>query len=187
MEAPMRKQFISVLFLAFLFSSFSIYGQSLQNRERDIGITAAYWLEGDVTVEGFDATKDAAFLLRTFADFYLMPKLAMGLFFNFSPYTIGNDDVTIYEFGGSIKPRFMLDKDLALKPGLNIGYRFTSADYAIYEIDALGLNLSIELQKQLKNMILHGEFGFLSQPAGGNSDVEVVFAPIIYFGAGITF
>ena len=35
------------------------------------------------------------------------------------------------------------------------------------------------------NILLQGSF--ISQPAGGNDDADVTFAPIIYFGAGVEF
>ncbi|MBN2424546.1 MAG: hypothetical protein JXR46_14005 [Calditrichaceae bacterium] len=183
----MNKKVMVVMLVVFTLSAMPLSGQDIMDRTRDIGITAAYWLSGDISVEGGTTEKDGSFLLRTFADFYLMPKLAMGVYFNFAPYSQNDIDVTLYEFGGSIKPKFMLDKDLALKPGLNIGYRLSSSDLELFEIDALGLNLSVELQKQMDNMLIHGEFGFLAQPAGGNEWADVTFAPIIYFGGGITF
>ncbi len=175
------------IILVFTLLAIPVYGQSIMDKTRDLGVTAAYWLSGDISIEGVDIEKDGGFLLRAFGDFYLMPKLAMGMYFNFAPVSAGGEDATLYEFGGSIKPRFMLDKDMALKPGLNLGYRFSTADVEALEIDAFGINLSVELQKQLDNMMIHGEFGFLAQPAGGNEYADVTFAPIFYFGGGFTF
>lgn len=176
---------VSVLIL--VAAPIQLQAQDLSNREYDFGVTAAYWMDGNIVIQGTDFDKDSAFLLRAFGDFYVVPKFAMGFFFNYSPYTQSGTDVNFYEFGGAFKLKFLLQKDLALKPGINIGYRFTSADVEVAEIDALGVNLSIELQKALDNMMIFGEFGFLSQPSGGNSDVEVTFAPIIYIGGGIAF
>ena len=61
--------------------------KKLIDREYDFGVVAAYWLSGDVSVNGFDAEKDGSFLLRAFADAYLMPKFAVGGYFNYTPYS----------------------------------------------------------------------------------------------------
>ena len=34
----------------------------------------------------------------------------------------------VFEFGCAIKPRFFVSEDIAIKPGLNIGYRTTSSE-----------------------------------------------------------
>ncbi len=161
--------------------------QTLEDREQDYGFVVGYWTAGTVSVQGFEADKDGSLLLRVFADAYIMPKLAFGAYFNYAPYSQSGTDINALEFGGSIKPRFMIGEDVALKPGINFGYRWTSSDVSSAEIDAFGLNLSVELQKMINGRVFFGEFGFLSQPAGGNDLVDVTFAPIVYFGAGIVF
>ena len=67
-----------------------------------------------------------------------------------------------------------------------MGYRIISSDVTD-DLDGLGINLSVELQKQLETFVASGEIGFLSQPSGGNEDVTFEFAPIFYLGVGITF
>lgn len=160
---------------------------TLKGKTFDVGVTAGYWFSGTVTIEGYDVDKDGAFLLRVFGDAYIIPQLAFGGYFNFSPYSEQGVDITAFEIGGAIKPRFFLAPDFVIKPGLNLGYRFTTSDIDVAEISAFGLNLSVEFQKAMPGYMLFGELGFLSQPAGGNSDVEVTFAPIFYVGAGIGF
>jgi hypothetical protein len=195
--APWR--LIVVLFAAFGLSSAAI-AQEMQNtpssnaqmpsadleaKTFELGASAGYWFSGNVIIEGVDVDKDGAFLLRLFADSYLMPRIAFGGYFNFSPYSQSGIDITMFEFGATIKPRFIVAPDFAIKPGLNIGYRFTTSDLEVAEISALGINLSVEIQKSLPGVIIFGEIGFLSQPSGGNSTVEVTFAPIFYVSAGI--
>jgi len=160
---------------------------TFEGRSLDVGVTAGYWFGGNVVIQGVDVDKDGAFLLRLFADSYLVPKLAFGGYFNFSPYSQAGVSITMFEFGASIKPKFILAPDLAIKPGLNLGYRFTTSDFGPAEISAFGINLSVEVQKSLSSVIVFGEFGFLAQPSGGNSDVEVTFAPIFYVAGGIAF
>ena len=160
--------------------------KKLIDREYDFGVVAAYWLSGDVSVDGFDVEKDGSFMLRAFADAYLMPKFAMGGYFNYIPYSSGGAAFTGIEFGGALKGRFLVNPDFAIKPGINFGYRMISSNVT-EDIEGLGINLSVEFQKQLETFIASGEIGFLSQPSGGNEDVTVEFAPIFYLGAGITF
>lgn len=164
---------------------FQMSSTDLEGKSFDLGVSAGYWFGGNVVIQGFDVDKDGAFLLRIFADSYLMPRFAFGGYFNFSPYSQSGVSITMFEFGAGIKPRFLLAPDFAIKPGLNIGYRFTTSDISAAEISALGINVSVEFQKAMPGVFLFGEFGFLSQPSGGNADIEVTFAPIFYFTAGV--
>lgn len=164
---------------------FQMSSTDLEGKSFDLGVSAGYWFGGNVVIQGFDVDKDGAFLLRIFADSYLMPRFAVGGYFNFSPYSQEGVSITMFEFGAGIKPRFLLAPDFAIKPGLNIGYRFTTSDISAAEISALGINVSVEFQKAMPGVLLFGEFGFLSQPSGGNADIEVTFAPIFYFTVGV--
>jgi len=161
--------------------------QNLESKKFDAGVTAGYWFSGTVIIDGVDVDKDGAFLLRAFGDAYVIPQLAFGGYFNYSPYSEAGYSLNLFEFGMAIKPRFMLAPDMAIKPGVNFGYRFTTSDFEPAEINAFGLNLSVEIQKQLSGMLVFGEIGFLAQPSGGNENVEVTFAPIFYIGGGIGF
>lgn len=164
---------------------FQMSSTDLEGKSFDLGVSAGYWFGGNVVIQGFDVDKDGAFLLRIFADSYLMPRFAVGGYFNFSPYSQEGVSITMFEFGAGIKPRFLLAPDFAIKPGLNIGYRFTTSDISAAEISALGINVSVEFQKAMPGVLLFGEFGFLPQPSGGNADIEVTFAPIFYFTVGV--
>ena len=120
-----------------------------------------------------------------------MPKFAVGAYFNYSSFTAsygGYDaDADFYEFGIALKPRFILNATTAVKPGLNIGYRKLSVE-GYDDADGLGLNLSIEVQFMLEGgYVFFIDGGFLSQPAGGNDDVDITWAPIVYLAAGIVF
>ncbi len=95
--------------------------------------------------------------------------------------------MNFYEIGISIKPRFFIKNDIAIKPGLNFGYRLSQANFPVLETNGFALNVSLELQKRLANIGLNGEIGFLSQPYGESDQVEVTFTPIFYLGVGITF
>ena len=94
----------------------------------------------------------------------------------------------IWEFGASIKPRFILSEKVALKPGFNIGHRRFSGENEFTKWKGLALNGSCEIQYRLSDkLILFEETGFLYQPYGGNVDTDVTFDPIFYFIFGIAF
>jgi hypothetical protein len=167
---------------------------NLMTRTSEFGITAGLWLSGDVRVAspGFDLTKNTGLLLRIFYDAFVAEKFGVGAYANFSPISVeGSDEgATLIEFGGSLKPRFPLgDGNVVLKPGLNIGYRMISSNIpAADKINALGLNVSVEIQFASKaGVVPFAEVGFLAQPARGNSNSDITFAPIIYLGGGIVF
>jgi hypothetical protein len=166
----------------------------LMARTHDFGITGGLWLGGEISLGDLGARpeKKAGLILRVFYDEYVIEKLAVGAYANFSPITseASTTGATMIEFGGSIKPRFPLgDGGAVLKIGLNIGYRMYSSDIPeMDKIDAMGLNLTIEVQfKTASKIAPFIEAGFLSQPVGGNKISDVTFAPIIYFGGGVAF
>jgi hypothetical protein len=168
--------------------------KGLMARNGDFGVTAGVWLAGDFSLEDFGVKrqKNAGFLLRTFYDAYVAEKIAVGAYFNFSPTSspASSHGATMIEFGGSIKPRFPLgDGSAVIKPGLNIGYRMYSSDSGTMDkVNALGLNASVEIQFDVKNIFVpYVEIGFLAQPVGGNDITGISFPPIIYIAGGIAF
>jgi hypothetical protein len=146
---------------------------SFEQKEYDIGAAAGIWFPGTITIEDVDVDKTAGLLVRVFGDAYLMPKFAVGAYFNYSsaqleknPVTTLTSNATFWELGIALKPRFVLSPTIALKPGLYIGYRnstrdkiagFDSPDTDV-SADGLGLNLSVELQ-----ILLNGGYIFFSR------------------------
>lgn len=174
--------------------------RSFEEKEFDIGAAAGVWLPGTISIEDLDLDKSAGLLVRVFGDAYLMPKFAVGAYFNYSTATLEKNsievDATFWELGIALKPRFVLSPTVALKPGLNVGYRNSNRDRVAgfddpdddLSADGLGLNLSVELQILLEGgYIFFVEGGFLSQPAGGTDDVDVTWAPIMYLAGGVAF
>lgn len=160
---------------------------SLEAKNYDIALEVGAWLPGSINVEGYDASKDMSLLFRAFADAYLMPKFAVGCYFNYTSATVEDVDGTFVEFGISLKPRFFMSPVVAIKPGLNIGYRNTSVE-GQDSADGLGVNLSVELQYLIgSDYTVFGDFGFLTQPTGGNDVADITWAPIFYIAGGICF
>lgn len=174
--------------------------EKFEAKQYDIGFSAGFWLPGTITIEDVDADKKIGPLVRIFYDSYINPKFAVGAYFNYSSAVISYEtleaDADFLEFGIALKPRFFIGPDMALKPGLNMGYRMANRELLIgYESPdtntkskGLGVNLSVELQfMQDDDYIFFVEGGFLSQPTGGNSDADVTWGPILYLTCGLTF
>jgi hypothetical protein len=178
---------------------------SFENRDYDLGITLGMWFPGSMSIDiywpsvSFDVDKSGSLLVRAFADMYVASKFAVGVYGNYSKFEVKNTDYasqgldsTMYEIGVSLKPRFLLSPSVALKPGLNIGYRSTTFESFGLDVDlsadGLAIDLGVELQIALDGgYMFHIEGGFLSQPVGGSDDFDLAWAPIMYLGAGITF
>lgn len=162
-------------------------------RDTEIGISAGLWLSGTATVwtDEWDVSvdKSTSLMLRAILDKNINKSFAAGMYGNFSQFKAEDADVdgTMMEFGFAFKPRFYLNPDLAVKPGLNIGYRrISSSD--VDTINALGLNFSCELQfLKETGPSFYIDFGFLAQPTGGNADWNFTFGPIFYLLAGVLF
>lgn len=174
--------------------------EKFEAKQYDIGFSAGFWLPGTITIEDVDADKEMGPLIRIFYDSYINPKFAVGAYFNYSSAVISYEtleaDADFLEFGVALKPRFFIGPDMALKPGLNLGYRMANRELLMgYEAadtntksKGLGVNLSVELQfMQNDDYIFFVEGGFLSQPSGGNSDADVTWGPILYLTCGLAF
>jgi len=173
-----------------------------RDKDFDLGVSAGLLFPGSLWVSAIDdyiVTSSSPFF-RVTLDGYIVPKLAMGVYVNLG--FIGLDRIessgmavpsnansaTLYEIGGSITPCFQVHRVL-LKPSLSIGYRGmhlnTDVSSEIKDIKALGVNASLQamlLTKSTVNPFI--ELGFIAQPAGGNKDTDLTFAPVIYLSIG---
>lgn len=166
----------------------------LMERSRDFGISAGYLFEGSAYFAEADeySAHSAGPMLRIFYDSYLMERFAVGLYsqaaFTDLPRYTTDSGALMVEAGFSFKPRFFVGENMALKPGLNVGYRYYLADDEYVESDGLGLNFGVELQYDRSMAVLPFlEVGFLSQPWGGNDDTDITYDPIVYLQAGVAF
>lgn len=213
-----RTAFLTVFI--FLLISMEIRAQepqlNLQNKTYEYGFSAGILFPGEINIEDApnDFNKTNSFLLKGFIDSYLIPKLAVGLYLQYSysnleeieEYTeyTGNGSITkervkaehkanIIEIGGSFKPRFFIASDWIIKPGLNVGYRKFYFDFTgdcgleLDDAEGMGVNGSVEIQYLYSSrFILFSEIGFVTQPYGGKHDVtHLDFGPILYLNFGV--
>jgi hypothetical protein len=144
---------------------------------------------GKVNVGGLDIDTKMSPILKADLDGILMPKLSMGGYLLFTPVGIEDLDekFNTLSLGLTIKPRFALNDGLQLRPGVAIGYtRISNDDVTDDPSSGLNVGFQVELMKAINEKTgIVGEFGFISQPAGGTGDVEVTFTPTIYLMIGI--
>jgi hypothetical protein len=185
--------------------------QGLMARTYDLGVSVGLSFGGEINlvyIGTIHPKKDAGLIVRVFYDEYLIENIAVGVYINFSPVSFkgqisapdyqysssyfsesANTSLTMFEIGGSLKARFpFAEGGAVLKIGGNVGYRKYSADSPLIKSDALGLNVSIEIQFKTDTKIVPFiETGFFSQPVGGNDLIDLTFSPLMYLSAGVAF
>lgn len=182
-------------------SNYSSNSVTLGETKLEIGVAPGMLFSGDVYISlyGDNVQQNSNFLIRSYADAYVIPQISFGFYFNYSTLNLNNEievfgntikksGTPIWEIGGSIKPRFNLSEKFALKPGFNIGHRQFSGEDDFTTWKGLALNGSCELQYCFSEQFkIITETGFLYQPYGGNKDTDVTFDPIFYlvFGIGL--
>lgn len=196
----LKKNFLYLSILILLFNS---QGNTTVFTEKkfDFGIAPGILFSGDIYVSlyGESVKQNSSFLLRTYADAFVIPQISFGLYFNYTTLNLAKDievfgekieksGAAIWEVGASIKPRFILSEKFALKPGFNIGHRRFAGQNDFTTWQGLALNASCELQYSLPGWVnAFAETGFLYQPYGGNEDTDITFDPIFYLVLGIVF
>jgi len=96
----------------------------LISRSGDWGMTLAFWSGGEEGFsEGVKIDKKGGFLFRTFYDYYVVEKFAVGMYSNVAPisYEFVSEGAVLYEIGVSLKARFRVNS-IAIKPGLCLGW-----------------------------------------------------------------
>jgi len=126
-----------------------------------------------------------AFIFKAEADYYLEGfnnKFGVGIYASIgAPWYDGFEETSMTEFGPTLKWKFDIN-EFKIIPSLYIGYRSYEGEAG----DGLGLNLSLKAQYPQEGFIPFVDFGFLSQPAGGNDATDITFAPVFIIGGGIS-
>ncbi|MCU0643242.1 MAG: hypothetical protein MUC94_03190 [bacterium] len=181
--------------------STNVVAGSFEAKKYEFGISSGVLFTGNVYISlyGDNVKQNSNFLFRGYADAFIIPQLAFGCYFNYSTLNLDEDievfgkaikksGTPIWEFGGTIKPRFIINERIAIKPGFSVGHRRFAGDNDFSKWKGLALNGSCELQYCLSDKLrLFEETGFLYQPYGGNVDTDVTFDPIVYVVFGVAF
>jgi hypothetical protein len=184
-----------ILLLCMVLVSLSLSVGNAQEQKWNFTFKGGLLMPGSVTIDppGWDFDTGAGWLFNANFDAMVAPKLSFGGFLMLSgpSVTLLGDDygVTVTTLGATIKGRFNLQNGMQLRPGLAIGYQMTSSDAYTDNVKGLGIGGIFEVVKPLANSknALVGELGFITQPSGGNSDVDVTFGPIFYLAFGYEF
>lgn len=166
---------------------------SSQGRESySITIEAGLLLTGPgkINVGRYEMDPEISPLVKMDVDGMLVPKLSMGVSTIFGLLNVdGYDESSTYmSIGGTIKPIFNAGSEMQIKPGLFVGYNYISNDNMNDNSNGLNIGFMLQFVKKLssgKGFI--GEFGFISQPVGGDGNVEISFPPIFNVMIGFEF
>jgi hypothetical protein len=156
-------------------------------RTYNLGAKGAYLMPGTISVDAnssseFETDGGPSALLTI--DGLVAPRLSIGAF----AFAASIDEATIRTLGATIKGRFPASPTIEIRPGLAFGYQKIAADgtSGITGFDMGGfVELAIRRAGSRTEWLL--EAGFITQPVGGNDDVDVTFGPMFYVGAGIGF
>ena len=156
----------------------------------NLGAKGGLLFPGTVNVEGYDADTEMGFMLGSYIDALIVPKLSLGAYADFyhTSTEIGGYSASVLSLGGTIKGRFCIRGLFELRPGVSFGYNYTSiedADDGAHGYNIAGkLEAAIPVREHLNALV---EISFLSQPAGGTGDADVTWAPIFFLAAGIEY
>lgn len=175
-----------------LISVFLIFmSAQAQDQSWNLNFKGGILFPGTVTVSppGVDLDTELGFLLQSNLDAMVAPKLSIGarvVYANTSESESG-EGANVLSLGGVVKGRFLLQSGWQLRPGVAFAYQMISGD-AFDDVSGLDVGLVFEIVKPLENnRAVLGDIGFITQPAGGNSDADVTFGPLFYLLIGYEF
>ncbi len=132
---------------------------------------------------------ETSYVLDLFADAIVAPMFSIGGFITHAPLVSEDTDAKLWSLGFTMKARFAMSNRMALRPAVVIGYNSITIDDS--DLDAFqGLNVGAHLDLAIalsRSGGLVPRLGFFSQPVGGNGDLDLDFAPIIYAAVGYEF
>lgn len=160
-----------------------------------VALKGALLTEGEVRLDGDDfeakMQTETAILGVVEAHRWVAEGFGIGVYGAFATLSVEDTDdgeATLRVVGATLKTRFDMGDATELRLGVNIGYQQVEPeDSDSDEINGLGVGATADLVFGTASTRFLGTVGFLSQPSGGNDDIELTFEPIWYFGAGVEF
>lgn len=180
-----------LLFIGFFVLAISVYSQDAPT-SFTANIKGGLFMTGPgkPNVGGTEVDLKVSPAFKVDLDGILVPKLSMGLFFLYTPMKLKDSDVNnnFMSVGMTIKPRFTVASGLQIRPAVAIGYNHIKNENMKDPSNGLNVGFQIEVSKTIQqNLGIVGEFGFASQPVGGDGNVDITFPPIFYLLIGLEF
>jgi hypothetical protein len=185
----MKKSIILILVIAFFYAN-SIAQKAPESYTFGIKGGLSLGAPGKINYGGYEFKPKTSPLLKAELDGILVEKLSMGVFAMYNSFSVENfkNTANYWIIGGTIKPRFTLDNGSQIRPAMVIGYNYIKNEDMTENSDGLNVGFQIELTFPLQDSRwIVTEFGFFSQPVGGDPDYKLTFPPIFYIAAGIEF
>lgn len=174
-------------------SAQNVASPTAQTPDRSWALSAAAGVAfpGTITVESTDLDTKTGFDLRAAADFFVVPKLSLGVYVQRTSTSLEDRDydVAVTGLGGTIVGHFGAANQGHLRAGLGIAYQIDTVDLpGARDAKGLGLSPFIGYVQPLQGgASIFGQLGFITQPTGGNSDVDVTWGPIFTLQLGAEF
>jgi hypothetical protein len=133
---------------------------------------------------------DSGLLVNLGVDVAMGPRLCIGgLLLYASTGLEGEVDAHVITVGGTLKGRFPAG-NFEIRPGVLAGYQMIGGEAFEGTDDSQGLGIGglVELAIPMSPQAdFVGELGFLTQPTGGNDDVDITFGPTFFIAGGASF
>lgn len=155
-----------------------------------IGANVGILFPGTITIEDVDVDTDSGFAARLAGDFFLMPRLSMGLYLQMVRTSASEVDVdaSMLGVGGTIVGHFGNPNGGHFKAGVALGYQMSEIDTpGSSDVTGFGVGPLVEFVYPAGGVSWLAHLSFITQPAGGNSDVDVTWGPIFTLGVGAEF
>lgn len=177
---------------ALLAASAPASAQAPAERTYSLGASAGVLFPGTLTIEDFDFDTGAGFQGRIAADFFLGNRLSMGPYLQYastSATVFGTDyDVTMLGIGGTIMGHFGNVSGGHFRAGIALGYQMSDIDAPGGEdVTGFGVGPILEYAHPVGGASIFGHLSFITQPSGGNTNVDVTWGPIFTLAIGAEF
>ena len=167
--------------------------EPVANPQNQLGLSLVGGLALPGTIDsspGGSIDTKVGFVVRAAGDAMIVPKLSLGAYALLGSTSSDPGDIgaKIWGFGMTVKGHFRV-QSVQLRAGLAVAFQLESADVAGSETSkGFGIAPVLEAAIPIANTLnLLVQASFISQPAGGNSQADITWAPIVYFAAGLEF
>jgi hypothetical protein len=159
--------------------------------ERKFGVSALAGLvfPGTITVDDVDVDTEMGFSLRVAGDFFVTPRISMGVYLE--RIAVSAEDVdadaTMLGFGGTLVGRFGPTNRGHFRAGLGLAYQTSDVDGPGDDVTGFGISPFVDYVFPVGQASWFAHLGFNAQPSGGNDAVDVTWGPLFQLAVGGEF